>query len=55
MATTTKRVLLWLGVAFLVYTVIASPDKAAAMVREAFDGISAAGQSLGEFFDALVT
>ena len=52
---TVKRALLWLAIAFLVYTVIASPDKAADMVRETFGGISAAGESLGQFFDALVT
>jgi hypothetical protein len=50
-----KRALVWLGVAFVVYTVIASPTTAAQAVREAFGGISTAGQSLGEFFDALVT
>jgi hypothetical protein len=25
------------------------------MVRETFDGVSAVGESLGDFFDALVT
>ena len=55
MAATTKRVLLWLGVAFVAYTVIQSPAKAADLVQATFGGISAAGQSLGEFFDALVS
>ena len=55
MAATTKRALLWLGIAFVVYTIIASPATAAEAVREAFGGISAAGRSLGDFFDALVT
>ena len=55
MAATTKRVLLWLGIAFVVYTIIQSPGKAADMVQTAFGGISSAGQSLGEFFDALVS
>ena len=55
MAATTKRVLLWLGVAFVVYTIIIeSPARAADMVQAAFGGISDAGQSLGTFFDALV-
>jgi hypothetical protein len=53
-ATTTKRVLLWLGLAFIVYTVIVSPAKAADLVRAGFDGLSAAGHSLATFFDALV-
>jgi hypothetical protein len=55
MAATTKRVLLWLGIAFVVYTIIQSPAKAADLVQAAFGGISTAGQSLGEFFDALVS
>jgi hypothetical protein len=53
-ATTTKRVLLWLGLAFIVYTVIVSPHRAADLVRAAFDGVSVAGQSLATFFDSLV-
>jgi hypothetical protein len=52
---TVKKVLLWVGIAFVVYTVIAAPKTAAAAVTEAFGGISTAGQSIGDFFDALVT
>jgi hypothetical protein len=52
---TVKRVLLWVGIAFVVYTVIAAPRTAASAVTEAFGGISTAGQSIGDFFDALVT
>ena len=55
MPSTLKRALLWLAVAFVVYTVIAAPRKAADAVDEAFGGLSSAGQSLGDFFDALVT
>ena len=55
MAATTKKVLLWLLLAFVVYTIIVSPAKAAGMVRETFAGVSAVGESLGDFFDALVT
>jgi hypothetical protein len=54
MAATTKKVLLWLLLAFVVYTIIVNPAKAAGMVRETFQGISVAGESLGDFFDALV-
>jgi hypothetical protein len=50
-----KKILLWLGLAFVVYTIIANPAKAADLAQEAFGGISEAGQSLGDFFDALVT
>jgi hypothetical protein len=52
---TLKRALLWLGIAFVVYTVIAAPNTAAQAVKEAFGGISTAGTSLGDFFDALVS
>lgn len=50
-----KKVLLWLGIAFVAYTVIAAPTTAAQAVHEAFGGLSSAGQSLGDFFDALVS
>jgi hypothetical protein len=50
-----KKILLWLGLAVVVYTIIANPAKAADLAQEAFGGISEAGQSLGDFFDALVT
>lgn len=55
MAATTKRVLLWLGIAFVVYTIIMSPAKAADLVHAAFTGLSGAARSLGAFFDALVS
>lgn len=50
-----KKALLWLGIAFVVYTVVSAPTTAAQAVREAFGGISTAGQSLGDFFDALIS
>jgi hypothetical protein len=55
MAGTTKRILLWLVVAFIAYTIIQSPAKAADMVQTAFGGLSEAGSSLSDFFDALVS
>jgi hypothetical protein len=53
MAATIKRALGWLLIAFIVYTVLATPHKAADMVRATFDATSAAGHSLTQFFDAL--
>jgi hypothetical protein len=50
-----KKILLWLGIAFVVYTVIRAPATAAQAVTEAFGGLSTAGQSLGDFFDALIS
>ena len=55
MPSTLKRALLWLAVAFVVYTIIAAPRQAADAVDEAFGGISSAGESLGDFFDALIS
>jgi hypothetical protein len=55
MSAITKKILLWLGLAFVVYTIIVNPAKAADLAQEAFGGISDAGQSLGDFFDALVS
>lgn len=50
-----KKILLWLGIAFVSYTVIAAPTTAALAVTQAFGGLSSAGQSLGDFFNALVS
>ncbi|MDQ1629528.1 MAG: hypothetical protein QOI54_3272 [Actinomycetota bacterium] len=50
-----KRVLLWLAVAFVVYTIIVAPTTAADAVRQSADGLSNAGQSLLDFFGALVS
>jgi hypothetical protein len=50
-----KKILLWLGIAFVAYTVIAAPTTAAKAVHEAFGSLSTAGQQLGDFFDALLS
>jgi hypothetical protein len=54
-AATVRKALLWLLLAFVVYTIVASPGKAAGLARDTFAGVSAAGESLGDFFDALVS
>lgn len=48
-----KKGLVWLVVAFAIYSVIATPDKAADAVRSAGTGGQHAGQAVLEFFDAL--
>ncbi|MDQ1616655.1 MAG: hypothetical protein QOJ60_2594 [Actinomycetota bacterium] len=53
MAGTIKRALAWLLIAFIVYTVLATPHKAADMARATFGAISTGGQSLAQFFNAL--
>lgn len=52
---TAKRVVTWVVVAFLVYTVVTSPEKAADLARGAFNGVAAAGAAVGKFFHALVS
>jgi hypothetical protein len=49
-----KKVLPVLIIVFAVYVVLAQPEKAADMVRSAFDGLAAGGHSVKRFFDALV-
>ncbi len=49
-----KKALLWLGVAFVVYTIIVAPTTAADAVKQSMSGLSTAGQSLMDFFNALV-
>jgi hypothetical protein len=48
-----KKALIWLVVAFAVYSVIATPDSAAAAVRSAGHGGQDAGRAVLEFFHAL--
>jgi hypothetical protein len=50
-----KKALLWLGVAFVVYTIIVAPTTAADAVKQSTAGLTTAAQSLLDFFDALVT
>ena len=49
-----RKVLLWLGIAFVVYTVIVAPRTAADAVNQSLDGLSTAAQSLMDFFDGIV-
>ncbi len=50
-----KKILLWFLFAFVAYTVIRAPATAAQTVQEAFGGLSSAGQSVGDFFDAIIS
>jgi hypothetical protein len=50
-----KKILTWLVFAFVAYTVIRAPATAASAVNQAFSGLSTAGQSISDFFDALIT
>jgi len=48
-----KKALVWLVVAFAVYSIIATPNQAAEAVRGAGEGIQTVGLSIMRFFDAL--
>ena len=48
-----KKALVWLVVAFAVYSIIATPNQAAEAVRGAGEGIQTVGLSVMRFFDAL--
>ncbi len=49
-----RKVLIYLVLAFCVYAVFKSPDQAAGIVRDGWDGIVAGLRAIGRFFDALL-
>ena len=49
-----KTVLIWFVVAFLVYAIVRSPDKAADVIKGVGDVVVQAFQGIGDFFSALV-
>ncbi|AJC57068.1 hypothetical protein ACH4YO_17820 [Streptomyces noursei] len=52
---TAKKVALYLVVIFVLWTIIATPKRAAGLVQIGFEGISSAAQSVGEFMTQLVS
>ena len=48
-----KKAVLWLVVAFAVYSIVATPTQAAEAVRGAGEGLQTVGLSVVRFFDAL--
>ena len=48
-----KKAVVWLIIAFAIYSIIATPQQAAEAVRGAGEGLQTVGLSLGKFFDAL--
>lgn len=48
------RWLLWLSLAFLIYSIFRSPEQAAAIVVGGFEGIGAAFEAIFRFFDAIL-
>ena len=49
-----RKIIQWVVVIFALYTIFHAPDKAADLVRSAFDGMATGGNSVKKFFDALV-
>ncbi|GAA2611690.1 hypothetical protein [Streptomyces axinellae] len=49
-----KKVVLYMLVVFVLYTIITSPQRAADLVQVGFEGISSAAQGVGEFMTSLV-
>ncbi|WP_411151738.1 hypothetical protein [Streptomyces sp. A30] len=50
MAVNAKKVAVYALVVFVVYVIITDPEKAADYVQIAFEGISDAAKSIGDFF-----
>jgi hypothetical protein len=53
--TRTRKVLLVIAVAFVIYAVYNNPDKSATTVRSIFDLLVEAVKSIGKFFDRILT
>ncbi|MGW3243157.1 hypothetical protein [Streptomyces sp. NPDC001070] len=49
-----KKITMYVIVAFVLYTIITSPARAADLVQVGFQGISDAAKGVGEFMTALV-
>ena len=49
-----KKILLWVLVAFAVYAIFTSPDRAADLVRTSGEILVDGAKSIGAFFDALL-
>ncbi|MEU7182671.1 hypothetical protein ACWIG3_03325 [Streptomyces celluloflavus] len=50
-----KKIVLYLVLIFVLYTIITSPARAAGLVQIGFEGISNAAQGVGEFMTQLVS
>ncbi|MER7794568.1 hypothetical protein [Streptomyces sp. NPDC097640] len=49
-----KKVVLYMVIVFVLYTIINSPARAADLVQVGFEGISDAAKSVGEFMTELI-
>ncbi|GAB7032072.1 hypothetical protein JCM4914_35330 [Streptomyces platensis subsp. malvinus] len=49
-----KKIVLYILIVFVLYTIITSPQRAAQLVQVGFEGISSAAQGVGEFMTQLI-
>ncbi|MEU9118344.1 hypothetical protein AB0C96_00525 [Streptomyces sp. NPDC048506] len=49
-----KKIVMYLLIVFVLYTIITSPQRAAQLVQVGFEGISSAAQGVGEFMTQLI-
>lgn len=49
-----KKVVTYMVVVFVLYTIITSPARSADLVQIGFEGISSAAKSIGEFMTELI-
>ncbi|WP_330174926.1 hypothetical protein OG875_16080 [Streptomyces sp. NBC_01498] len=50
----TKKIVLYLLIVFVLYTIITSPERSADLVQVGFEGIASAAEGVGEFMTELV-
>jgi uncharacterized membrane protein YtjA (UPF0391 family) len=50
-----KKIILYILVVFILYTIITSPARSADLVQVGFEGISNAAQGVGQFMTELVS
>jgi hypothetical protein len=48
-----KKALTWIGIAFVVFFVLSSPNDAGGVVNQAFDGIETAANQLAAFVKSI--
>ncbi|MDC7337815.1 MULTISPECIES: hypothetical protein [Streptomyces] len=50
-----KKIVLYILIVFVLYTIITSPQRAAQLVQIGFEGISSAAQGVGQFMTQLIS
>ncbi|MEV6793873.1 hypothetical protein AB0M87_18120 [Streptomyces sp. NPDC051320] len=50
-----KKIILYMVVVFVLYTIITSPARSADLVQVGFEGVSNAAKSVGQFMTELVS